>query len=128
MAKVNGYSTFMFTDSKKPRVWTDLQLPLYLLMAQANGLVQDGAPVECGYFVLGETAAGTQVKAWDFSALCGSAGETARHAIRRIQAGIFWPPQDIAREFHPLFLDPQTPEASLSPGWLADQQKRIASK
>jgi len=123
-AQANGFPAFTFEDAKKSRVWTDLQLPLYLLMAQASGLAPNDATIECGYFVLGDTAADTQVKAWDFSSLRGSAEETARHVIGRIQAGIFWPPQAIAQEFLPLLLDPAAPDTSISPDWLADQQNR----
>jgi len=126
-AQANGFPTFThpFEDNKKTRVWTDLQLPLYLLMAKATSLTPSNATIECGYFVLGDNAADTLVKAWDFSALCESAEEAARHVVRRIQAGIFWPPQAIAKEFQPLFLDPHTPDSSISPDWLADQQNRL---
>jgi hypothetical protein len=61
---------------------------------------------------------------WEFSELLESAEETVRHVIRRICAGIFWPPQEIAPEFIPLFLDPHNPEGSISPEWLEDQQRR----
>ena len=123
-AAVNGLPAFTLGEGARPRVWTDLQLPLYLLMAHAGGLVPSGAAVECGYFVLGETAADTRVAAWDFSGLLDTAEATARHVIRRVQAGIFWPPQDIAPDYLPLLLDPNTPGASLSPRWLDDQRER----
>ena len=123
-AAAAGYPAFTFGDGKRPRVWTDLQLPLYLLMAQANDLVPEGAAAECGYFVLGDTAAETRVKAWDFTPLRANAEDTARRVIQRIRAGIHWPPQAIAPEFLPLFLDPHTPEASLSPEWVAEQKSR----
>jgi len=122
-AQADGLTAFTLPGTSKPRVWTDLQLPLYLMM-------DTGHPVQdIGYFVLGETPADTLVKTWDcrdFTDCLASAEATARQVVRRIQAGIFWPPRALAPEFHPLFLDPHTPEASLSPDWLHDQQERIA--
>lgn len=116
-----------FTLAGKPRVWTDLQLPLYLLMAEASGVVPAGAKVECGYFTLGESDSETVCRTWDFSAGRDEAVAAARWAIGRIRRGVFWPPsprKEWARDFGSLFLD--SPEPSVSPAWVADQAARLA--
>jgi hypothetical protein len=87
-AAQRGLAPFAFAD--KPRVWTDLQLPLYLLMAQAGALVPAGAKTECGYFVLGETEAETVCKAWDFAPLRDDAVAAVRWVIGRVKAGVYW--------------------------------------
>jgi ATP-dependent helicase/nuclease subunit B len=121
-AIANGLPTFTPEGGGRPRVWTDLQLPLYLMMHSSNGFQP---LLQCGYFVLGDTAADTLVKAWDFSGLRESAEETACAVVSRICAGIFWPPLEIAEEFRPLFLDPLNPENSISPEWVEDQKKKL---
>ncbi len=124
-AAQRGLAPFAFAD--KPRVWTDLQLPLYLLMAQAGALVPAGAKAECGYFVLGETEAETACKAWDFAPLRDDAVAAVRWVIGRVKAGVYWPPtpKDAwARDYGSLFLD--SPELSVSPAWIADQERRLS--
>jgi ATP-dependent helicase/nuclease subunit B len=121
-----GLNTFMFAD--KPRVWSDLQLPLYLLMAQAGGVVPAGAKVECGYFALGETEAETVCKTWDFAPLRDDAVAAMRWVIDRVKAGVYWPPapKDAwARDYGSLFLE--SPAQSVSPDWISDQASRLAS-
>jgi ATP-dependent helicase/nuclease subunit B len=124
-AAQRGLAPFAFAD--KPRVWTDLQLPLYLLMAQAGALVPAGAKTECGYFVLGETEAETVCKAWDFAPLRDDAVAAVRWVIGRVKAGVYWPPtpKDAwERDYGSLFLE--SPELGISPEWLADQERRLA--
>lgn len=124
-AAARGFPTFTFAD--KPRVWTDLQLPLYLLMAQAGAVVPAGEPVACGYFVLGETEEETVCRTWDFSGCRDEAAEAVRGVIDRVRAGLFWPPSpkdEWARDYATLFLE--SPEASVSRDWIADQQRRLA--
>ncbi len=116
-----------FTFAGKTRVWTDLQLPLYLLMAQAGADLPADAKVECGYFVLGETEAETVCKAWEFTTCRDDAVTAVRWVIDRVQAGIYWPPTPRAvweRDYGTLFLE--TPEQSVSPGWISDQESRLA--
>jgi ATP-dependent helicase/nuclease subunit B len=115
-----------FVLAEKTRVWTDLQLPLYLLMAQAGGLLPDGARTECGYLVLGETEAETVCRTWDFQACRDEAISALRWAIDRVRAGLFWPPTPgdaWARDYASLFLD--RPEQSVSRDWIADQEARL---
>ena len=124
-AAKRGLSTFTFAD--KPRVWTDLQLPLYLLMAQASGAVSAGDSVECGYFTLGETEAETVCQTWDFSACRDEAVEAVRWVISRVKKGIYWPPspkEAWARDYGSLILE--SPEQSVAPDWIADQAARLA--
>ena len=115
-----------FTFAGKPRVWTDLQLPLYLLMAQAGAVVPTDAKAECGYFVLGETETETVCKTWDFAPCRDDAVTTLRWVIDRVKAGIYWPPtpRDAwQRDYSSLFLE--TPEQSVSPDWVSDQKARF---
>ncbi|OPZ03609.1 MAG: ATP-dependent helicase/deoxyribonuclease subunit B [Alphaproteobacteria bacterium ADurb.BinA305] len=115
-----------FTLAGKTRVWTDLQLPLYLLLTQADTRVTSGAPAECGYLTLGETEAETVCRTWDFSACRDEAVAAVRHVIDRVRAGVFWPPspkREWARDYASLFLD--SPEKSVSAEWLADQRRRL---
>ena len=124
-AGLRGLRPFQFCD--KPRVWTDLQLPLYLLMARAAGAVPSGASVECGYFALGETEAETASRTWNLEPVCDSAMDAARRVISGVQSGIFWPPapnEAWARDYGALFLE--SPERSISPDWIADQSARLA--
>lgn len=126
-AASRGFEPFLFGG--KPRVWSDLQLPLYLQMAQAGGLVDPCAKVECGYFVLGETDVDTGCRAWEFAELQDTARATLRRAVDDIRAGIFWPPsprREWQRDYAALFLD--DPETGLSAAWIADQQRRFGAR
>lgn len=119
-----GLKSFGF--QKKERVWTDLQLPLYLLQAKACGVVSPDARIECGYFVIGETAEETQCVTWDFTEYQQVAQETADWVVNRLRAGIFWPPSPKevwARDYTSLFLE--SPEKSLASKWIDDQEKRL---
>jgi ATP-dependent helicase/nuclease subunit B len=124
-AEERGFKSFAFEE--KQRVWTDLQLPLYLLMAQAGGLVPQDARVECGYFVLGETAEETRCVTWDFSGFRDHAYDTVQRVVARLQAGLYWPPSPRnvwTNDFASLILE--SPERSISPAWLEDQKARLA--
>ncbi len=124
-AAERGIESFTFVE--KQRVWIDLQLPLYLLMAQASGLVPEGARVECGYFVLGETADETRCVTWDFSGYRTELVQTLEQAIRGLRAGCFWPPSPKnAWEYDFASLVLESPEQSISAAWLEDQKARLA--
>jgi len=124
-ATQRGLAPFAFAG--KPRVWTDLQLPLYLLMTQAGNAVPSRARTECGYFVVAETPENTVCKTWDFAPFRDDAVAAMRWVIGRIQAGIYWPPtprNEWARDYASLFLE--TPGQSVSLDWIADQEARLA--
>jgi len=124
-AAERGFESFDF--AAKQRVWTDLQLPLYLLMAQASGLVPHDARVECGYFVLGETAEETCCVTWDFTGYRDSIFQSLEHAVKGLRAGLYWPPSPKNvwdYDFASLILE--SPEQSISAAWLEDQKARLA--
>lgn len=79
--------------SGKLRVWSDLQLPLYLRAVAAEW----GDVVGCGYFNLPKAAGASAVAMWDdFSRETqGEAERCARGAAMAIAAGAFWPPVEL---------------------------------
>jgi ATP-dependent helicase/nuclease subunit B len=89
----------------RPRVWADLQLPLYLhaLAAEFPGAVA------CGYFNLPKAAGGTGLALWgDYTPeLHAAALRCAEGVCGAIRAGEFWPPNEQVRadydEFATLF-------------------------
>lgn len=98
----------LWTGGARPRVWSDLQLPLYhrVLASEAGG-----APVECAYFNLPKAVGETGLRIWkDFTPeLEASAWNCVRGVIAAIRAGAFWPPRELTGreaeldEFAPLF-------------------------
>ncbi len=97
-----------WTGGPKPRVWSDLQLPLYRSVLAAE---VGGAPLECGYFNLPKAAGETGLRGWtDFSAdLEASAWNCAKGVVAAIKAGRYSPPTELTGreaeydEFAPLF-------------------------
>jgi ATP-dependent helicase/nuclease subunit B len=96
-------------DGKAKR-WTDLQLPLYHRLLQANGLLSGEA--ELAYFNLPKAVMQTGVSTWKgwSPQLADSAYTCAEAIVNQIRQGTFWPPA--ARvdydDFETLF--PSTPE------------------
>ncbi|RXK55026.1 PD-(D/E)XK nuclease family protein [Oleiharenicola lentus] len=84
-----------WTGGAKPRVWSDLQLPLYRRVLAAEA---DGAPLECGYFNLPKAAGETGLRAWEeFSAdLEASAWNCAKGVVSAIKAGKYSPPIELS--------------------------------
>jgi ATP-dependent helicase/nuclease subunit B len=84
----------MWTRGVRPRVWVDLQLPLYrrVLAAEAGD-----APVQCAYFNLPKAAGETGLRVWeDFTPdLEESAWTCAQGVLAAIEAGEFWPPREL---------------------------------
>ncbi|HWA86010.1 MAG TPA: PD-(D/E)XK nuclease family protein [Opitutus sp.] len=80
-----------FELSGKTRVWTDLQLPLYL-----RALAAEGGAAECGYFNLPKAVGETGIRAWaDYSReLDAAAWRCALGVTAAIRAGEFWPPAE----------------------------------
>ncbi len=77
----------------KPRVWVDLQLPLYERVIAA----EFGGSITCGYFSLPKAIGESGVALWDeFSpALRESAWRCAQGVSAAIRAGEFWPPREL---------------------------------
>lgn len=89
-------------DGKTWHEWTGLQLPLYAAALQARGF---GVP-EVGYFCLPKSVQETGVRMWEgFDEWwMKQALMVAEEVVRRIEAGIFWPPVDVERSNDPVFL------------------------
>jgi ATP-dependent helicase/nuclease subunit B len=83
-----------WTGGEKPRVWSDLQLPLYRRVLAAEA---EGAPVHCAYFNLPKASGETGLRLWgDFTPeLEASAWSCAQGVIAAIQGGEFWPPREL---------------------------------
>ncbi len=82
-----------YTGSGKPRVWTDLQLPLYL-----HALVPVfGRNITCGYFNLPKASSETGLAVWeDYPVeLQESAWRCAEGVCTAITTGKFWPPTEM---------------------------------
>ncbi len=91
-----------FEDSRdKSQRWLDLQLPLYALAVAAK---HPGAPsVDAAYLCLPAAMDGIELKEWKREARSGpvwnegllqAARWCAEEAVRRMSAGVFWPPSD----------------------------------
>jgi ATP-dependent helicase/nuclease subunit B len=85
-----------------PGQWVDLQLPLYRMAAAVLG-----SEVVCGYFNLPKAVTETAIATWDEldEATQASALTCAEGVAAGVRAGIFWPPNEDARddEFTRLF-------------------------
>jgi len=89
-----------FDDTNgKPRRWLDLQLPLYALAVAAKH--PDAPSVDAAYICLPAAVDGIGLKEWKRDSKSGttwsrdlldSAEWCAKEAVRRMSAGIFWPP------------------------------------
>jgi hypothetical protein len=81
-------------DDRDRKGWIDLQLPLYrILCGDARLKLPSGAAIELGYFNLPKRVEETAVAVaeWD-DAVLTEAEDVARAVLRRIVAGVFWPP------------------------------------
>jgi ATP-dependent helicase/nuclease subunit B len=101
--EIQAWREFVACDGVRRR-WVDLQLPLYAAALRLHGL----EPQEAGYFVLPKSVQDTRVLLWpDFGkAWIEPALACAAEAVRRMRAGVFWPPSARAydRGFDDLFL------------------------
>lgn len=77
---------------KRPRVWTDLQLPFYQLGLTAELPIA----AACGYFNLPKAVGEAGIELWkDYSPeLQASALDCAENVCRAIGAGAYWPPNE----------------------------------
>lgn len=76
----------------KPRVWKDLQLPLY-----ERALAAEHGALACGYFNLPKAVGESAVVAWEgfTPELRASAWRCALGVGAAIRAGEFWPPREL---------------------------------
>lgn len=89
----------------RPRIWTDLQLPLY---RWAVGQVLGAHEVELGYFNLPKAVGETAITAWEGEdGLQESALACAEAVAAAVAAGRFWPPVETVRhdDYAELFHD-----------------------
>jgi ATP-dependent helicase/nuclease subunit B len=89
---------------RRAGAWVDLQLPLYRhLLGEVPGIGARGL-VDVGYFNVPARVEelGIKTAQWaesDYEA----ADETAREVVRKVRAGVFWPPNDAAAPSFPEF-------------------------
>ena len=129
---VVDYKTFDNPDRAvwrdgKTGEWKSLQLPLYCAMLDADPEFPEAklAKISSAYCVLGKTAETTLFTGPMNGAFVPEAEAKVRELIDRIERGIFWPPspKDAWRwDFADWIFN--TPEESVDPAWLADQEKR----
>lgn len=87
----------LFTDAGgKLRHWTDLQLPLYVLLARERF---PGHEVEAAYFNLPRAAGLTALTPWEAldEGMLAAAKACAEGVIEAVRARRFWPPADSVR-------------------------------
>lgn len=101
----NPPSWARFDGGERPRVWSDLQLPLYLRAVTP----EYGPDVSIGYFNLPKAIGATSIELWqNFTPELNCAAQhCAEGACAAIAAGEFWPPNETVRaeydEFAELF-------------------------
>lgn len=97
------WKCFDLSDGKSYQ-WKDLQLPLYAAALRLHGL----SPQEVGYFTLPKSVQDTKVLTWEgFSdEWVDRALDCAAEIVKRMRAGLFWPPAEKAwdRGFDEIFL------------------------
>ena len=130
---VIDYKTFdnpdraVWFDAKKQE-WKSLQLPLYCAMLDADPEFPEAklAKISSAYCILGKTAETTLFTGPLNGAFVPEAEAKVRELVDRIERGIFWPPSprnDWQWDFADWIFN--TPEESVDPAWLADQQRRV---
>lgn len=103
----------MVTVNGKEKAWSDLQLPLYLLLLRDQF---PGQTIECGYFNLPKATTDTSVSVLSFSPeLIESAELCALGVINDIKNGRFWPPasKTLYDDFEKILFG--TPEKHVAP-------------
>ena len=133
---VVDYKTFDNPDRAvwrdgKTGEWKSLQLPLYCAMLDADPEFPEAKleRISSAYCVLGKTADTTLFTGPMNGAFVAEAEAKVRELIDRIERGIFWPPsaKDAWRwDFADWIFN--TPEESVDPAWLADQECRLQDR
>jgi len=113
-----------FRIAGEERVWTDLQLPLYL-DALSRSL---SAPPIAGYFNLPKAVAETSVLTWDDydDETRVAARRCAEGVVDSVQAGRFWPPAELDERRDESFAElfHQGTAASVNPDFAAQVRTR----
>ncbi len=99
----------------KTKRWVDLQLPLYQLLLQTNGV--EAADSQLAYFNLPKAVLQTGLSIWEGwnPALSTAAHRCAQTVVQQIQDGIFWPPAPRVDYDDFALLFPAAPEACFTP-------------
>ncbi|MBO5751463.1 MAG: PD-(D/E)XK nuclease family protein [Kiritimatiellae bacterium] len=111
--------------------WNSIQLPLYCAMLDAENTEFAHARLDkilsC-YCVLGKSADEVKFTEGVGGAFVPEAEKLVRNLIERMERGIFWPPgKNKEWEYeYASWLNP-SPETTVSPEWIADQNRRIES-
>ncbi len=96
----------VFEKGGKLKCWVDLQLPLYQLLLEKEGIFKGGRIV-CGYFNLPKAVSDTGIEIWEGmgDSYLEDAEKCASGVIESIRNGIFWPPSENIRydDFENLF-------------------------
>lgn len=100
------WKTFSIGGVKSVLRWTDVQLPLYAAALRRHAL---GPVTQVGYACLPKAVTDTDLSLWeDYDERWEEAAlACAAEVVRRIQAGLFWPPnegQARSKDFDELFL------------------------
>lgn len=113
--------------------WKSLQLPLYCAMLDVDNDPQfkkvKRDRIISVYCILGKTAADVRYSEAMRGDWVAEAEAVIRRLIDRIERGIFWPPDPTRREWRWEFESWifNTPEESVNPEWVADQNRRLAA-
>ena len=112
--------------------WKSLQLPLYCAMLDADKDFPDAHRdrIEACYCILAKSAAETCYTEPFSGEMLPEAEAKVRELIAGMESGVFWPPGPVVNRYaeytwdfsHLIF---NSPEESVSPHWLADQERRI---
>ena len=119
------------TKKDGTRVWKSLQLPLYCAMLDADPDFPDAKRdrITACYCVLAKTAADTCYSEPFSGADVPDAEAKVKELVDGIERGVFWPPAELSAEKAEWRFDFKdwifnSPEESVDPAWIADQQKR----
>jgi len=111
--------------------WKSLQLPLYCAMLDADGEFPEARrdSIEACYCVLAKSAEETAYTEPFSGAEVPEAEEKVKELVDGIERGVFWPASSTCEyrwDFAHLVFG--SPEESVAPDWIADQERRLAEE
>ncbi len=91
---VNTPDYTLMDNGQRIRRWSNLQLPLYIILLQSNGL--DADSIDTGYFSLPKAVTESGLYLWSGfdEAVITSARKCAEGVMDHIRRRVFWPPAD----------------------------------